>query len=143
MAENGTYYVRLVNWNGGNAGMGSFTYDICAVADDEVLQTITIERDVKVLRVADWKDILLHPETYISFEDLNRDGADDLKILSENGGGQGEPVYIAFLWDKDQGLFVEGVPEEGGTPWIWIGGAAVVAVGGILLWRKRKGKERA
>ena len=138
MAENENFYVRLNKWDGPNAGMGSFTYDICTVTDNEVIQTITIQRDVDVLRVESWQDILLNPGAYVSFDDVDRDGADDLKILSENGGGQGEPVYTTFLWDEAQGQFVEAVPAQRSTNWIWVGAGALIAAAGLLIWRKRK-----
>ena len=143
MAENGSYYVRLKKWDGPNAGMGSFTYDICTVTDDEVIQTITIERDVDVLRVESWQDILLNPGTYVSFEDADRDGADDLKILSENGGGQGELVYTTFLWDEGQGQFVEAVPKQGSTTWLWVGAASVIVAGGLFIWVKQKDRKKS
>ncbi len=142
MTENDMCYVIIKHCRQSNVGTGFFLYDVLEQESDRLIQSIRVERDVKVLHVEDTMDILANPETYISLQDLDGDGVDDLKVLSENGGGEGEPVYVAYLWEEEKGQFV--LQDEWPTPkrspaLLWDGALIVmVAAGGIFLWRRSR-----
>lgn len=147
LTEDDTWYVMLDRLDQPNAGTGFFSYNVFEKAGGQLVQNIRVERDVKVLYVAQTMDVLTNPENYISLQDLNGDGVDDLKVLSENGGGEGEPVYIAYCWDEGERQFVlqdEWPVQKDHSVLLW-GGAllGVVIIGGVLLWRRGRKSRKA
>lgn len=148
LTEDDTWYVMLDHLDQPNAGTGFFSYNIFEKAGGQLVQNIRVERDVKVLYVAQTMDVLTNPGNYISLQDLNGDGVDDLKVLSENGGGEGEPVYIAYCWDEAESQFVlsdyPATREEGNSALVWGGAFLVVIVaGGAFFWEKSRKKEKS
>lgn len=100
MTEGQDHFIRLQEWCQGSSGTVFFEYYVLTQGEEELVWVIRIERMGDALHADKWRKILDEPEHFIKFEDLNGNGKDDLKILSEN---RPEEVYVACLWDGDLG----------------------------------------
>jgi len=141
LAENEAVSVRLApNFTFGNTTDPYMEYEIYAVADGALIQTIPVSQPREVLEVVSYQELLDDPQHFVTLEDLDGDGKDDLKVLTGNGGGQGEPVYTTYLWDKSASAFVEGVAPTWAVRYRLplIGAGALVLLGAAALILKKK-----
>lgn len=51
-------------------------------------------------------NIVRSPADYLTLEDVNSDGADDLRVITDNLQAEGNWSYRVFLWDEEAGQFV-------------------------------------
>lgn len=142
LAENEAVSIRLApNFTFGNATDPYMEYEVHSAADGTLLQTIPISQPREVLEVVSYQELLDDPQHFLTLEDLDGDGTDDLKILTGNGGGQGEPVYTTYLWDKSSSAFVEGTAPSWAVryrlPLMGVGALALLSVAALVLKKKK------
>lgn len=108
LCENETVWVALsdeshMTWRGGPK-MGDLVVTVYT-QENAFLQDIPfgaiLKPDVRLI------DYVREPSRFITLEDVNGDGADDLHILVDDAPPEGEKLYRDFLWNKETHRFEE------------------------------------
>lgn len=108
LCENETVWVALhtdslITWRGGPA-MADLTVTVYT-QDNAFLQDISygviLKPDVRLI------DYVRNSSQYITLEDIDGDGRDDLHILADDAPPEGKKLYRTFLWNRETNRFEE------------------------------------